>query len=121
MSTSTRSRANAANEQSNGSRFAIIAGFILLLMCFSTLTASAQVLYGTLIGNVTDPSGAIVPNAKVDALNVQTGVTKSTTTDSSGTYRIPDLQEGTYKVSVSVRTRTATRRRKCMSRWKDER
>jgi len=102
MSTSTRSRANEANDHSSRSRFAIIAGFILLLMCFSTLTVSAQVLYGTLIGNVTDPSGAIVPNAKVDALNVQTGVTKTTTTDSSGTYRIPDLQEGTYKVSVSV-------------------
>lgn len=104
MSTSTRTRAHEAltHDQSNRSRGAIIACLVLLLLCFSTLTASAQVLYGTLVGNVTDPSGAVVPNAKVDALNVQTGITRSTATDSSGGYRIPDLQEGTYKVSISV-------------------
>src|SRR5215469_5065011 len=102
MSTLTLSRANAANDQSNAGRFAIIACFILLFMVFSTLTVSAQVLYGTLVGNVSDPSGAVVPNAKVDLVNVETGVTKSTTTDSSGTYRVPDLQEGTYKVTFSV-------------------
>src|SRR6516165_2645576 len=102
MSTSTRNWANAANDQFKGGRFAVIACFILLLICFSTLTVSAQVLYGTIVGNVTDPSGAVVPNAKVDALNVQTGVTHSTTSDSAGMYRVPDLQEGTYRVSISV-------------------
>jgi len=37
-------------------------------------TAWGQVLYGTLTGNVTDPSGAVVPNAKVEAVNTQTGL-----------------------------------------------
>ena len=46
--------------------------------------AWAQVLYGTLTGTVSDQSGAAVPSAKVEALNVGTGVARSTTTDDRG-------------------------------------
>lgn len=101
MSTSTQTRTHETNDQLTGNRCALIGCLVLFLISFLSVTASAQVLYGTLVGNVTDPSGAVVPNAKVDALNMQTGVTRTTTTDSAGSYRIPDLQEGTYKVSIS--------------------
>jgi len=55
---------------------------------------------GTFVGTVTDPSGAVIPAAKVLATNVATGVSQSTITSSAGTYTIPNLGVGTYNVSV---------------------
>mgnify|MGYP000914760317 CR=1 FL=1 len=66
------------------------------------LSTNAQVLYGTLTGNVADPSGAAIPNAKVEAVNSGTGITKSATTDERGVYFFNDLQPGTYKVTISA-------------------
>lgn len=63
---------------------------------------SAQVLYGTLTGAVTDPSGAAVAGAKVQALNVGTGTLQQVTTDNSGIYRFTTLLPGTYKVTIAA-------------------
>ena len=87
------------NNQKTGST-AIAAGLALLL-CLVAATAIAQVLYGSLTGNVTDPSGAVVPNAKVEALNTLTGVARTATSDANGVYRFNDLQPGNYKVTIS--------------------
>jgi len=75
---------------------------LALLLCFVSGTAIAQVLYGGLTGNVTDPTGAVVANAKVEALNTLTGVTRTTTSDTNGVYRFNDLQAGNYKVTISA-------------------
>jgi len=64
--------------------------------------ASAQVLYGSLTGKVTDQSGAALPNATVEAVNTGTGVTQTATTDAAGDYRFNALQPGTYKLSISA-------------------
>jgi hypothetical protein len=64
--------------------------------------AAAQTLYGSLTGNVTDASGAVVPNAKVAVLNVGTGIVKSAQTDERGGYLFNDLQPGSYKVTFSA-------------------
>ncbi|HJY08535.1 MAG TPA: carboxypeptidase-like regulatory domain-containing protein, partial [Bryobacteraceae bacterium] len=64
--------------------------------------ASAQVLYGSLVGNVTDANGAVVSGASVVATNQGTGASKTVTTDSSGTYQFVDLQSGDYTLKVSV-------------------
>ena len=53
--------------------------------------ADAQVLYGSLTGNVTDPTGAVAVGAKVQALNVGTNVAKTATTDDRGAYLFSDL------------------------------
>lgn len=45
----------------------------LVLLLVSAFSSPAQVLYGSLTGTVTDASGAAVPNAKIEALNVTTG------------------------------------------------
>lgn len=64
--------------------------------------ARAQVLYGSLTGNVTDATGAAVPAAKVEALNVATGIPKQAVSDERGVYLINDLQPGRYKVTISA-------------------
>ncbi len=75
---------------------------VALILTMLATTTHAQVLYGTITGNVTDPSGAAVPNAKVEALDELKGVTQETTTNESGIYRFADLQPGRYKVTVST-------------------
>jgi hypothetical protein len=70
---------------------------------------AAQVLYGSLTGNITDQAGAVIQKAKVEALNIGTGISKITTTDDDGLYRFSDLQPGIYKVTIeSVSFKTVT-------------
>src|ERR1051325_3316222 len=73
----------------------------LLSILFVSTVALAQVLYGSIVGTVTDPNGAAVSGAKVELTNVATGAVSSTTTEESGAYKINDLQVGTYKVTIS--------------------
>ena len=67
----------------------MLAGFLLL-----SGTGQAQVLYGSLTGNVTDPSGAAVPGATIEVLNVGTGVTRQGASDERGVYLFTLLQPG---------------------------
>jgi len=62
--------------------------------------ASAQTFRGTILGTVTDPNGAVVPNADVTAKNLGTGIERSTASDEFGNYSITELQTGTYQVVV---------------------
>jgi hypothetical protein len=63
--------------------------------------ATAQVLYGSVVGNVTDPSGAAVPGATVSVTNAQTGLVRSATANERGSFLVPDLQAGRYDVVVT--------------------
>ena len=74
------------------------------VLTFSAGLAKAQVLYGTLTGNITDVSGATVPGAKVEAVNAGTGQVKQTTADDHGEYAINDIQAGTYKLTISAKS-----------------
>ena len=80
----------------------IACAVLLVGLCILPGGAKAQVLYGALTGNVTDPSSAAVPDAQVEALNMATGVSRQTTADSAGIYRFAELQPGIYKVTVSA-------------------
>jgi len=60
------------------------------------------VLYGSLTGIVTDPSGAVIPGAKVDVLNVGTGATREASTGERGTFLFNNLEVGTYKITVEA-------------------
>jgi hypothetical protein len=82
----------------------IIRVALLLQLSFLAISqvASAQTLYGSLTGNVTDSSGGSVPNAKIEMLNVATGVSRQATTDERGSYLVSDLQAGTYRVTITA-------------------
>jgi len=58
--------------------------------------------YGTILGTVTDNSGAVVAGAGVDVTNLATSVTKHTESTSTGDFTIPYLQPGTYRVTVQA-------------------
>src|SRR5262249_12920461 len=64
------------------------------------LTLSAQTTSTSILGTVTDPSGAAVANATVSALNVNTGIETKTISTASGDYTIPLLDVGEYDVTV---------------------
>jgi hypothetical protein len=63
---------------------------------------SAQVLYGTVLGNVSDPSQAAIPHAAVTLSNSETGVSRSTLTDDRGGYEFSNVPAGTYSVKVAA-------------------
>src|SRR5580698_9301817 len=72
---------------------------------YTTLTVPAAVAQssdGTIVGTVTDTSGAAVPKAKVTAASKELGIERSTTTDTAGGYRIENLLPGTYVVTVEA-------------------
>lgn len=75
---------------------------VAALLAAGSLSAHAQVLYGSLTGLVTDPSGAAVPSVKVEALNQGTGIARAATTDNGGSYSFNDLQPGAYKVTYTA-------------------
>jgi hypothetical protein len=72
-----------------------------MLLCAGM--CNAQVLYGSLTGNVTDPSSAAIPAAKVQVVNNETGMTRQAETDSRGAYLFSNLPFGSYKVTVDAK------------------
>jgi len=76
---------------------------LLFLLVSTAPGARAQVLYGSLAGNVTDQTNAPVPGAQVTVKNAATGAVRSVTTDALGYFSIPNLLEGTYDVSASAK------------------
>jgi hypothetical protein len=84
------------------SRSSLHAICALVLLHSSAQPGRAQVLYGSLTGNVTDPSGAAVPAVKVEALNSATGISRAATSDTAGSYSFNDLQPGVYKIIFSA-------------------
>ena len=74
---------------------------IVLLTAFAGMNRLSAQATGTIIGTVTDASGAAVPGAAVQVKNSGTGVTQNTTADGQGRYRVPELIIGTYEVTAS--------------------
>jgi hypothetical protein len=76
----------------------------VFLICVVVLsTARAQTVTGNLDGHITDPSGAAVQGAQVEARSAATGVERTVTTNNEGYFVMPFLPIGTYDVTVSGR------------------
>ncbi len=79
-------------------------GSALAVMLMALLTvnfADAQVLYGSLVGTVTDQAGAVVPGATVTITDKGTGQTREAVTDADGLYTIKNILPGTFDVKVT--------------------
>jgi len=74
---------------------------VLLGLARQPLAAQVSLGAGSIEGFVKDSSGAVVPNAKVDVKNVNTGVSRSATTDLTGRYDFLSLPVGEYEVRAN--------------------
>lgn len=78
------------------------AGLLAALLCLSLAdNASAQVLYGSIVGTVNDPSGAAVPGATVTATNKATGIERQTNTNDAGGYTFAAVTPGSYEIKIT--------------------
>jgi Carboxypeptidase regulatory-like domain len=83
--------------------FITLAWLLAAVLAFVPVqNSNAQYLTGSIVGIITDQSGAVVPGAKVLVSNIHTGLTRQVTTDPGGHYRAVDLPEGTYTINVSA-------------------
>jgi Carboxypeptidase regulatory-like domain/TonB-dependent Receptor Plug Domain len=74
---------------------------ILAFVVLTTTALMAQTFRGTILGTVTDASGAVLPGATITAHNTATGLERVTQSSSDGSYAIPELPIGTYTVTIS--------------------
>src|ERR1700676_1368851 len=78
--------------------------FLSLSVCGLLLAVCtfAQSDRGTITGTVTDPAGAVIANAPIQAKNVATGAVYEAATTTTGNYTLPQFPAGTYELTVSV-------------------
>src|SRR5579863_2190386 len=79
-----------------------VALFLLPLIFSASQIASGQEVTAAIVGRITDPSGAPVPNVKVIATDKDRGTTWPTVTNSDGAYNLPRLPVGTYNIRVEA-------------------
>ncbi len=88
--------------QQNNVRLLIWASALFVcLLLFISIQARAQVLFGSVVGTVTDKSGAAVPEATVLITETQTNDTRTVQTNEGGNYTVSTVPAGTYQVNVS--------------------
>src|SRR3954463_3542270 len=68
----------------------------------AALAAFGQTTTSSIVGTVTDPSGAVVPNVNIVVTNVDTGIRSSAATDSVGNYTVTQLPPGRYQVEAEL-------------------
>jgi Carboxypeptidase regulatory-like domain len=86
----------------------VLSAAILVVGLALASGVNAQIISGDLVGTVFDKTGAVVPGASVEAVNVDTGVKYTTKANDAGEYRISNLPVGTYNVTGSSSNFAAT-------------
>ena len=75
---------------------------LISLIFLSGIAVSAQVTTATIAGVVQDASGAVIPGVSITIKNVETGVTRTATSDEGGRYTVPELTLGDYEVQAQL-------------------
>ena len=87
----------------NHPSYAHILGYLVLVLVFvGVLAGSARAQEATVVGTVTDPTGAAIPNASITITNTDTGKTNRVPTNSEGQYVVPDIRIGNYTVRAEA-------------------
>jgi len=74
----------------------------LALLLLHPGNTAAQTFRGTILGTITDSSGAAIAGATVTIKNLDTGLTRTVTTSADGSYAVPELPIGNYSVTVEA-------------------
>ncbi len=74
----------------------------LLLALFRCSPSAAQTVYGSLVGQVTDVSGAVVKDASITAIDLGTSESRSGTTNNAGDYQFVNLVPGRYRIDITA-------------------
>src|SRR5579883_721204 len=77
-------------------------GLLVLFVCLFSTKVPAQTAGGTILGKITDQSGAILPGTDITIKNAATGITRSVLSNESGLYSAPNLQPGTYEIKAEL-------------------
>jgi hypothetical protein len=75
---------------------------VILALAFLCLSSSVMAQDATIVGTVTDPSGAAVPNVKITLTNLETGLVHTAVTSDSGQYVLPELKIGHYDAKAEA-------------------
>lgn len=81
--------------------FQLLVVFPVVFLAASLTTAHAQSTFGSILGTVTDSTGAVVSGASVSLTNAGTAAVRTTTTDAAGGYSFVNLEAGSYVVTVT--------------------
>ncbi len=79
----------------------IHAAMMATLVVLAAISVTAQLPTGTFLGTVKDATGGAVAGATVTATNIETGFTRTGTTDADGSYRFPAMPVGNYEITVT--------------------
>jgi len=90
------------SHRSSAFRWFIAGALAVLTLVWFNYPAYGQVLYGSIVGTVTDPTGAVVPNSSVVATNVATGSKHEAAADDAGRYTVRNVPQGNYEVRISA-------------------
>lgn len=77
---------------------------MITLISVGTIFAQAQASSADLVGTVVDPSGAVIPGATVTARSSATNISKTTTSDEGGEFKLIGLPPGDYEISAEAKT-----------------
>lgn len=86
----------------NPGRLYALAAALLVAVVLCAPAAEAQVLYGSIVGNVTDSTGGAVPGATVTIEQAETKLKRELVTDATGAYHFTAVPTGTYTVTIAV-------------------
>ena len=84
------------------SKFPVWAAILLLVLPLLVGGLAAQTTVGGIKGTVKDPAGAVVPNAAVTLVNIETNVSRKTNSNESGLYDFPNVPPGKYQLIVEL-------------------
>ena len=90
-------RAHSGNSQR------VLTLLVVLVPTLFISTAYAQLYTSNIVGTVTDSTGAVVPGAQVNLLNIGTGVKQDTKTNQAGDYVFQYLETGTYTLTAEAK------------------
>src|SRR6266851_3035972 len=87
---------------SNRTFGASLLALVLAFVVSSSVNVQAQVAGGAISGTVSDTSGRVIAGAQVSITKVDTGVSRTTSTNEDGTYSAPNLLPGNYELTLSA-------------------